>query len=231
MVWQLFKNQSGPKWKNRIVETVKPFTMTSDTNLRAFIKAVEEIEKNKTPGAIVECGVWKGGSMMAAAQTLFHLDNNERELYLFDTFDSFPEPGKEDISHEGKTGREIIETLKENDQPWKAPSVEAVKENLYATGYPKEKINFVKGDVMQTLPASAPEEIAILRLDTDWYESTFHELRCLYPRLSGKGILIIDDYGYWKGCKKAVDEYFGSNNIEPGLVKIDFSSRMHYKKA
>ena len=81
-------------------------------------------------------------------------------------------------------------------------------------------INFVRGKVEDTIPKNMPEKIALLRLDTDWYESTYHELKYLFPLLSKNGVLIIDDYGHWKGAKKAVDQYFGENNIQIFLKKI-----------
>jgi hypothetical protein len=73
--------------------------------------------------------------------------------------------------------------------------------------YPPEKVHFIKGLVENTVPDNAPERISILRLDTDWYESTRHELEHLYPRLVSGGVLIIDDYGYWRGSTQAVDEF------------------------
>ena len=86
---------------------------------------------------------------------------------------------------------------------------------LHGTGYPPERIHFVRGPVEETLPAGAPDEIALLRLDTDWYESTRHELEHLYPRLAAGGVLLVDDYGHWEGARKAVDEYFADHGDRP----------------
>ena len=80
-----------------------------------------------------------------------------------------------------------------------------------------------------TIPKNSPEKISILRLDTDWYESTKHELEYLFPRLSSGGILIIDDYGHFKGAKKAVDEYFTKNKIQYFLNRIDYTGRLIVK--
>jgi hypothetical protein len=85
------------------------------------------------------------------------------------------------------------------------------------------------GKVEDTIPADIPEKIALLRLDTDWYESTKHELIHLFPRLQKGGVLIIDDYGFWKGARKAVDEYFAENNIQILLNRIDDTGRMAIK--
>jgi O-methyltransferase len=83
--------------------------------------------------------------------------------------------------------------------------------------------------VEDTIPNNIPEKIAILRLDTDWYESTRHELVHLFPRLSPYGVLIIDDYGCWQGAKKAVDEYISENNLRIFLSRIDSTGRIAIK--
>jgi hypothetical protein len=90
-------------------------------------------------------------------------------------------------------------------------------------------VNLVKGPVESTIPATIPDQLAILRLDTDWYESTKHELDHLYPRLVSGGILIIDDYGHWQGARQAVDEYFARQNLKPLLSRIDYTCRIMIK--
>ena len=103
------------------------------------------------------------------------------------------------------------------------------EQNVFSTGYPKERIHFIKGKVEETLPKHAPGKIALLRLDTDWYESTAHEMTHLYPRLSENGVLIIDDYGHWQGARQAVDEYFARQEFRPLLTRMDYSARMLVK--
>ena len=93
-----------------------------------------------------------------------------------------------------------------------------------------ENIKYIEGKVEQTLSDNNPGKIALLRLDTDWYESTKIELEVLYPLLVIGGVLIIDDYGLFHGAKKAVDEYFHSINEEPLMHRIDYSGRMIIKK-
>jgi hypothetical protein len=104
-----------------------------------------------------------------------------------------------------------------------------VKRNMALTGIESDQMIFVKGKVEDTIPNTIPEQIALLRLDTDWYESTKHELIHLYPKLIKKGILIIDDYGHWKGCKEAVDEYFAQHKIHLMLNRIDYTGRLAVK--
>jgi len=107
--------------------------------------------------------------------------------------------------------------------------MEEARANVLSTGYPAAKMAFVKGKVEDTIPASAPRQIALLRLDTDWFESTYHELVHLYPRLSPGGILIVDDYGYWQGARKAVDRYVEEQQLKLLLTRVDDSARMSVK--
>lgn len=216
-------------WQQEVIDAVQQYTMTSAENILAMINSVQYVVKNNIDGSIVECGVWKGGSMMAAAFTLAHLKKTDRTLYLYDTFDTFSKPGLADISHDGKHGDEILTSLAEDGTSWKSANMDEVKRNMSQIGYPMELVHFVKGEVEKTIPGTIPGKISLLRLDTDWYASTKHELEWLYPRLSQGGVLIIDDYGYWKGCKKAVDEYFSNKQVIPKLKKIDFSARIMYK--
>jgi len=103
---------------------------------------------------------------------------------------------------------------------------ETVYKNLLTTGYPEERIHMVRGPVEETLPQQAPERLALLRLDTDWYESTRRELVHLYPRLSDGGVLIVDDYGHWSGARRAVDEYFGQVGSRTFLSPLDYTGRL-----
>jgi hypothetical protein len=216
----------------KILRAVDPFTKTTPERVFALIEAVKYIVKNDIPGAMVECGVWKGGSMMAVAHTLKNLRRSDRDLYLFDTYEGMPKPTAEDVDFTGADAAEQWEQNRINDKSshWMYVPVEEVKQAMYSTGYDQERMHFVKGMVEDTVPAQAPPTIALLRLDTDWYESTRHELVHLFPRLSVGGILIIDDYGHFRGAKKAVDEYIGQNNLRLYLGRIDFSGRVAVKQ-
>jgi O-methyltransferase len=102
-----------------------------------------------------------------------------------------------------------------------------VQAAMRSTGYPEHQIGYVSGRVEETIPESAPSEIALLRLDTDWYGSTRHELEHLYPRLVSGGVLIVDDYGHYAGARQAVDEYFAGRPIL--LARVDYTGRMAVK--
>ncbi|TML68610.1 MAG: macrocin O-methyltransferase [Actinobacteria bacterium] len=192
---------------------VQPFTMTTPPRIYALARAVEYVVGNAVPGAMVECGVWRGGSMMAVALTLRRLGVDDRDLYLYDTFEGMTEPGDEDVRHTGERAVDLLADPRAHAQYKAAASLEEVREAVLGVGYPEARIHFVKGPVEQTLPERAPEGIALLRLDTDWYSSTKHELVHLYPRLAVGGALIVDDYAYWQGARRAVDEYIDKNHL------------------
>jgi O-methyltransferase len=209
---------------------VGPFTMTTPERIFALRQSVQHIIRNKIPGDIVECGVWKGGSMMVVAKTLLELGVSNRDLHLFDTYEGMSEPTNIDRSRTGETASELLSTAdKETSWVWANSPLEEVKRNVLGCGYPSQHLTFIQGKVEDTLPKSAPERISLLRLDTDWYESTYHELVHLYPRLSNGGILIIDDYGDWQGARKAVDQYFQEQGFTPLLQRIDYTGRICVK--
>jgi O-methyltransferase len=226
--------QKNPDFDERtlgIIRRVTPFTMTSAQRVFALVQAVDYVVKAGIPGSIVECGVWKGGSMMAVAEALLSAQVTDRELYLFDTYEGMTRPGEADVSFAGEPASRWFDRLKTNadSSDWCRASMADVEQNLIGTGYPRDRMTFVKGKVEDTIPDAAPEQIAILRLDTDWYESTYHELLHLYPRLAPGGVLVIDDYGHWQGSKRAVDDYFAQHGRPVLLNRVDYSGRVAVK--
>ena len=187
-----------------IAEQVKGFTMIESGSVDFLVKYVRQIVTDGVPGPMAECGVFRGGCVMAMAYAMMEM-GQYRELYLFDTFSGMTKPEEID--------GEFANSLWKTEQGWCYASLKDVQANLSSTGYPPDKLHYVVGPVEQTLPKQAPERLALLRLDTDWYSSTRQELVHLFPRLSSGGILIIDDYHAWEGCRKAVDEYFDSIGI------------------
>lgn len=214
-----------------IYNAIKAYTMTSPERVNALIDAVNYVVTNKIDGAFVECGVWKGGSTMAMALTLKNLDDESRDLYLYDTFNGMSAPSDADVSSQGEKAYDQFSRTKisKDSSNWCFSSLNEVKENVFSTGYPKGKTHFIKGKVEDTIPTNIPNEIALLRLDTDWYESTKHEMTHLFPLLKQNGVLIIDDYGHWEGARKAIDEYISDNNICILLNRIDYSGRIALK--
>ena len=214
------------------VQFVRKYTRTSPERIHSLVEAVKYISRTQIPGAIVECGVWRGGSMMAAAKTLKSLGDTSRELYLYDTYEGMSPPTDADVMHDGRSASELLKKdLPPGDDRsvWCYAPLEGVQGALALTGYPKERMHFVQGKVEETVPANCPETIALLRLDTDWYESTKHELEHLYPRLARGGVLIIDDYGHWQGSRKATDEYIAANPNFGLLTRVDYGARLVIK--
>ncbi len=163
--------------------SVNDYTETSLERVSALCNAVKYVVAHNIPGDIVECGVWKGGSMMAVARTLLTLNVCDRNLYLFDTFEGMTRPTGKDISYGGERAIESWAAQRREDESssWCHCSLEDVKQAMYGVGYDNARIFFVKGKVEATIPARAPDKISLLRLDTDWYESTKHELVHLFP--------------------------------------------------
>lgn len=210
-------------------EKCRPYTLTSVERMYALYQAVKYIINAKTPGDFVECGVWKGGSAMIIALTLLKMGVKDRKIYLYDTFEGMSKPTNEDIRIDNKTFADTDweKSQTETHNEWCFASIDEVRKNILLTEYPDKNLIFVKGKVEDTIPGTQSSEIALLRLDTDWYESTKHELIHLFPLLKNNGILIIDDYGHWAGSKKAVDEFF--DNIPILLNRIDYTGRLAVK--
>jgi O-methyltransferase len=190
-----------------IIRTVKPRTMTAPEKLIALILATRHVVDHGVPGDFVECGVWRGGSMQAVALSLLARGVTDRDLHLFDTFEGMPEPTEKDRRRGGKPAAELLAASPRTGVFWAIAGLDDVRAGMAETGYPEDRIHFHPGRVEETVPAQAPETIAILRLDTDWYESTRHELEHLYDRVPSGGVLVIDDYGFWEGARQAVDEF------------------------
>jgi O-methyltransferase len=204
----------------RIMNVVRPRTMTAYEKLYALILATRYVVDRKVAGAIVECGVWRGGSMQAVAYTLLARDVADRELHLFDTFEGMPEPGAEDRRHDGTPASHVLDRSDKSANVWAIASLEDVREGMTETGYPEERLHYHRGLVEETIPGSAPETIALLRLDTDWYASTRHELEHLYDRVPAGGVILFDDYDFWQGARQAVDEFLARTGEQLLLIPM-----------
>tara|TARA_Y100000310_G_scaffold345068_1_gene461568 strand:- start:556 stop:1269 length:714 start_codon:yes stop_codon:yes gene_type:complete len=187
-------------------------SMVSIEHLEWIQEIVKEINENHIDGALVECGVWRGGSVMCmmSAQKQY---SQERDIYLYDTFSGMVSPSSRDSSKDLKKFNN-----KAFDESCPAASLDLVKSNVSKVGYNENRTHYIVGDVCETLRSAEdlPEKIALLRLDTDFYDSTRMELDVLFPKLSIGGYLIIDDYWAFIGCKKATDEFIklNSNKLE-----------------
>jgi hypothetical protein len=217
-----------------LCEQCRPYTATSVERMYGLYQAVRHVAATGLEGDFVETGVWRGGSSMLAALTLARAGAQPRRLWLYDTFEGMPEPSQHDVDHTGRSAATEWEQHPGHlsDDISCEASREQVEQALVGAGLDLDQFAFVKGKVQDTIPAQAPERISLLRLDTDWYESTRHELEHLYPRLVPGGVLLLDDYGHWEGSRRAVDEYFAAEGrTRPLLTRLDYSGRIAIKTA
>lgn len=214
-----------------LYEACRHATMTSIERLYALYKAVEYAVRRDVPGDFVECGVWRGGSVMMMALALRRLGATRR-IHCFDTFEGMPPPTNSDVQHEtGEAAAAILARTpkRDGDYMWATAGLDLVRQNVHSTGYPTDLVSYHQGLVEETIPTNAPEGISLLRLDTDWYKSTKHELIHLYPRLARGEILILDDYGFWRGARQATDEYVAESDLNLFLSRIDDTGRIAVK--
>lgn len=194
-----------------MIERVRPYTKSNRERIQSMIDALKRIEEEHIAGDVVECGVWRAGNIILA-----RILAPGRTCWLYDTFAGMTKPGDRDAKmwnvKKKRPGTKAIDIWSRKKEPWAACSVEEVRQNFLDWGIDPDPMKFVKGPVEETLldEDNLPDQIALLRLDTDWYESTKIELEVLYPRLVSGGILIVDDYGHWVGARQAVDDYLGS---------------------
>jgi|EndMetStandDraft_4_1072995.scaffolds.fasta_scaffold00261_10 hypothetical protein len=210
---------------------VKTYTMTTPERIASLCNAVNYLVKNNIHGDFVECGVWRGGSTMAAIDTLIKAGDTTRDIYLYDTFEGMSEPTEHDKVFTGTGADELMNSSAKEDPTsvWCYSALEEVQQNVGTLKYPSNLVHYVKGKVEDSIPQTMPGKIALLRLDTDWYESTAHELEHLYPLLVPGGVIIIDDYGHWEGARKAVDEYIEAKKLPLLLNRIDYTGRIGIK--
>lgn len=196
---------------------VRPFTMTSKERIDELFESLELIRINEIEGDFVECGVWKGGNILGVMEYFDFFNIKDKKIWLYDTFRGMTTPTSVDIDLNGKKASDIL-----NKVLCLSP-LEEVKKTLSYSKFDEQKIKIIEGDVCSTLnyENNIPSKVCILRLDTDFYESTKKELEVLFPKLVKNGILIVDDYGHWQGSKLSVDEYFNKSTLE--IKKIDYT--------
>lgn len=216
-----------------VYEKSRDYTLTPARAMYAIYEAACQVTRDEIPGAFVECGVWKGGSSMIAALTFARLNAMHRRMYLYDTFAGMPEIGSRDEdlgTGPFQIAMGIATFLRGGHAGVFYASVEEVQKNMELTGYPRNLILLVQGLVENTIPGTVPDQISILHLDSDLYQSTYHELTHLFPRLSKGGVLIIDDYENWKGSREATDQYFTERGVSMCLKEVgDTGARMGIK--
>jgi O-methyltransferase len=180
------------------------------------------ISDKNIDGDLVECGVLEGKMVAVMIETLSLRNDFKRNIFLYDTFEGMTEPSAKD--YQSVTGQK----MKKGDNYC---SLEDVKDKIFKLGYKKDKIFFKKGDVKDTLIRNnMPENISLLRLDTDFYESSLIELERMYDLVSANGFIIYDDYGHWHGQYEATNEFFKKRNLTPLLIRTSRQERIQIKK-
>lgn len=163
-------------------------------------------------GCVIECGVWRGGMSAGMAEVL----GPHRDYYLFDSFEGLP-PATEEDGTKAKDYQADTESRYYHDN-CRAPIALAEKA-MRLSGVPKYEI--VKGWFSDTVKEFAPpREIAILRLDGDWYDSTRVVLESLFKHLAKDGIVIVDDYYAWDGCSRAVHDHLSRNRLAARIKQV-----------
>ena len=221
-------------FEKKLLHDVSGLTMTGPDRIFALMKSIEFIQKNNVKGDFVECGVWRGGNLIIF-QKFIDKYKLKKKIYAYDTFKGMSEPETVDKTFDEKKAKQLLNNLmkkkinKKDNILFAYSSKKDVIQN-FKTKTRSNNLKCIEGKVEDTLKIkkNLPKKIAILRLDTDWYRSTKIELEKLYPIVQKNGIIIIDDYGYWKGARKAVDEFFKKKNVV--IFKIDFTGRMIIKK-
>ena len=213
-----------------IMSTALKYSMTTEPRIWSLLQSIKHIKNNNIDGDIVECGVWRGGNIICASLLCKKLEMN-KTLWAFDTYEGMTKPEDNDICQVNQVSAEKQwnASQKKESNTWCHSSLQEVTRNFITELGNIENIRMIKGLVEKTLDIreNIPEKIAVLRLDTDWYQSTKKELEVLYPKLQPNGVLIIDDYGHWQGARQAVDEYFQGKPL--WFHRVDYSTRLIIK--
>ena len=212
--------------EREIIKIAKKYSMTTEIRMWALINSIKKVDYEKIEGDIVECGIWKGGNIILINKLLKKIKLNKK-IYCYDTFEGMISTDK--IDKEISSGRSSLQIIKDHEYYKCESLLKETKKNISKNFDDINNIYFIKGRVEDTLTEekNIPDKISICRLDTDYYSSTKIELEVLYPRLVPGGFLIIDDYGHWSGCKKAVDEYFKDKFVM--MHYVDYACRLIIK--
>ena len=201
---------------NEIINVCRNYSMISQDRFTTNLNSIDHIEKNNIQGDVVEIGVWKGGSILSMIMKYETYKKADRTFYLYDTFTGMTPPSTLDCDLENSLALKILHY----DYIKCVAPYDLVKKVIDThTSYPF--VEYIVGDILKNI-TYPKNKIAVLRLDTDWYESTKVELETFYPLVQTNGIVIIDDYGHWKGCKQAVDEFL-INYPEIVIHKSDYT--------
>jgi hypothetical protein len=189
-------------------------TMIGIKRLDNISYCLQSILKDGVPGDVIETGVWRGGACIFMRAILAAAGDTTRKVWVADSFEGLPKAtAAVDLSNEVSRTGSAATYLK--------VSLDEVQANFEKYGLLDEQVQFLKGWFKDTLPAAPIQQLSLIRLDGDMYESTMDAISNLYPKLSRGGFLIVDDYGTWPTCKMAIDEYRARFKIIEPIVEID----------
>ena len=186
-----------------MIEKLEDHTMIPAESLETIL--ILAMKATPLTGALVQCGCWKGGSA-----ALLRLVLGARPVWLFDSFEGMPEPQYED-------GKRAQWKYNQRGEGWHACTVDDVREAFTIAKIPFDDVSIVRGWFEDTIPSAEVGPIAFLHIDADWYDSTRIPLETFYERMQPGGIVLIDDYESWAGCKRAVNEFRSQHDIEADL--------------
>lgn len=201
---------------SRVLRAAEASSLCSPARLRGLRALAADAARRRLPGDVAECGVYRGGSAVVLADRLLRRSPTA-SMWLFDAFGGMPEPGPEDPPDAwAEVGRY-------------ASSEAAVRETFATARVPLDRVHIVTGRFEATLPRFSPPPLVFLHVDCDWYAPVKLCLSTLYHAVIPGGVVVIDDYGHWAGCRRAVEELFAERGIRPALRAIDYTSRYFFK--
>lgn len=189
---------------NGLLRKVQPYTLSDCNRLQKLIQLAKYVNQHNIPGDFVECGVYKGGSAAVIAQSL----GEQRHLWLYDSFAGMPATGEKD----GEAAKEYIgECLS---------SIDDVRQVMARVGTKPSQYTIKPGWFDQTFQAQLPQQVALLHCDADWYDSVKLVLKTFYPLIPEGGCVILDDFGYWEGCRAAFYDFCYQYDEKPVLERV-----------
>lgn len=197
-------------------------TMIGFRRLDNLEMCIRNLVNDGVPGDVIECGVWRGGATILMRAALDAFGNTDKLVWVADSFQGLPRPdGKTYPADRG----DLLWTFDEL-----AVSVDEVKSNFDRYGLLDNRVRFLEGWFKDTLPTAPIEQLSLLRVDGDLYQSTIEVLRNLYPKVAPGGYVIVDDYGAIEACAQAVRDYRAENGVTEGLHKIDWTG-VYWRKS
>lgn len=199
-----------------IANIVQPFTLVGPERIRNLYRLARRIETERISGDVVECGVFNGGTAAVLAHFATH-SRLRRTVWLFDSFEGMPQTTEEDGEAAQAYTGEVVGNVKNVLQVLKMVDADLAR------------VRIVEGWFHDTFATVNIERIALLNIDADWYESVKLCLETFYDKVVVGGYILIDDYGHWAGCQRAVDQFFATRQVPCKLHKVDYTARWFQK--